>query len=393
VTSSVPTRASYARQMIPGQQPSSRAVVDLVVVGGGAMGLATAWQAASRGHEVVLLERFEQGHHRGASHGATRNLNLAYDDADYVALAQEARVRWDALADETGTPLLDLVGVVNHGRPDLLRRMRALHEEAGVESEFVGPDEAARRWAGLRFETDVLHVPGSGRIRAADALRALARAATSRGARLRWSTPVTSLHVEGADRVRVVTAEAEIVARRVVVTAGAWTGDVVGALVPLPRLVVTQEQPAHFAVSDPDAVWPSFNHRAQPGRAAESWWPGTVYGMLTPGEGVKAGWHGAGPVVHPDRRSFEPVPEQLEQLRRYAREWLPGVDAEVASPISCTYTTTDDEDFVLDRAGPVVVGAGFSGHGFKFTPLIGSILVDLVEGGEAPARFRRLGRP
>lgn len=357
------------------------------------MGLATAWQAASRGHEVVLVERFEQGHHRGASHGATRNLNVAYDDADYVALVQEARVRWDALADETGTPLLDLVGVVNHGRPAMLRRMRALHVDAGVLGELVDAREAGERWTGMRFETEVLHVPGSGRIRAADALAALARAATAHGARLRWSTPVTGLHVEGPERVRVVTADDEIVARRVVVTAGAWTEDVVGGLVRLPRLTVTQEQPAHFAVTDPQAVWPSVNHRPDPDRPTESWWPGVVYGMLTPGEGVKAGWHGAGPVVHPDRRSFEPDPEQLEQLRRYAREWLPGVDAETADPISCTYTTTDDEDFVLDRIGPVVVGAGFSGHGFKFTPLVGSILVDLVEGGEAPTRFRGLGRP
>ncbi|KQN45813.1 FAD-dependent oxidoreductase [Frigoribacterium sp. Leaf44] len=379
--------------MSSGRPSPPRADVDLVVVGGGAMGLATAWQAASRGHEVVLVERFEQGHHRGASHGATRNLNVAYDDADYVALVQEARVRWDALADETGTPLLDLVGVVNHGRPAMLRRMRALHVDAGVLGELVDAREAGERWTGMRFETEVLHVPGSGRIRAADALAALARAATAHGARLRWSTPVTGLHVEGPERVRVVTADDEIVARRVVVTAGAWTEDVVGGLVRLPRLTVTQEQPAHFAVTDPQAVWPSVNHRPDPDRPTESWWPGVVYGMLTPGEGVKAGWHGAGPVVHPDRRSFEPDPEQLEQLRRYAREWLPGVDAETADPISCTYTTTDDEDFVLDRIGPVVVGAGFSGHGFKFTPLVGSILVDLVEGGEAPTRFRGLGRP
>jgi sarcosine oxidase len=379
--------------MSPGDPRPSAADVDLVVVGGGAMGLATAWQAASRGHEVVLVERFEQGHHRGASHGATRNLNIAYDDAEYVALVQEARVGWDALADETGTTLLDLVGVVNHGRPTMLRRMRSLHVDAGVASELVDAADAGERWRGIRFETDVLHVPGSGRIRAADALSALAGAATALGARLLWSTPVTGLHVEGPERVRVVAAGEEIVARRVVVTAGAWTEDLLGGVVRLPRLTVTQEQPAHFAVTDQDAVWPSFNHRPDPDRPDESWWPSVVYGMLTPGEGVKAGWHGAGPVVHPDRRSFEPEPGQLEQLRRYAREWLPGVDAETADPISCTYTTTDDEDFVLDRVGPVVVGAGFSGHGFKFTPLVGSVLVDLVEGGDAPARFRRLGRP
>ncbi|GAA0962350.1 FAD-dependent oxidoreductase [Frigoribacterium faeni] len=367
--------------------------VDLVVVGGGAMGLATAWQAAVRGHDVVLLERFERGHLQGASHGSTRNFNIAYDDGEYVDLVARARSLWDELAAVSDAPLLDLVGVVNHGRSDMLGRMRELHAERGIESELLPPADAGARWTGLRFETEVLWVPDSGRIRAADTLATFERIATGLGAEVSWSTPVERIEVEGDDSARVVTADEEYVAPRVVVTAGAWTEGLVGGLARLPRLVVTQEQPAHFRVTDADAVWPGFNHRPDPDAAAEAWWYGPVYGMLTPGEGVKAGWHGTGPVTDPDARTFEPEARQFEALRRYAREWLPGVDAETADPISCTYTSTDTEDFVLDRVGPLVVGAGFSGHGFKFTPLIGEILVDLVEDGEAPARFRQLGRP
>ena len=73
---------------------------------------------------------------------------------------------------------------------------------------------------------------------------------------------------------------------------------------------------------------------------------------------------------------------------RYARERLPGVDADDFDPISCTYTTTASSDFVLDRVGPVVVATGFSGHGFKFTPAIGRVLADLALTGDRPdARF------
>ena len=107
--------------------------------------------------------------------------------------------------------------------------------------------------------------------------------------------------------------------------------------------------------------------------------------MQTPGEGIKAGWHGVGPVVDPDRRSFTPEPAQLAALQRYARRWLPGVDADSLTDISCTYTTTMDENFILDRIGPLVIGAGFSGHGFKFTPAVGRILADLATGGGAGA--------
>jgi sarcosine oxidase len=97
-----------------------------------------------------------------------------------------------------------------------------------------------------------------------------------------------------------------------------------------------------------------------------------------------------GPVVDPDARSFRPVPEQAAKLREYVAEWFPGLDPHTAAPISCTYTSTDTEDFVLDRRGRIVVGAGFSGHGFKFTPAVGSVLADLAtdDSARAAASFR-----
>jgi sarcosine oxidase len=183
----------------------------------------------------------------------------------------------------------------------------------------------------------------------------------------------------GADgRTEVITAA------QAVVTAGGWTekllsGPAGSGKLRIPRLRVTQEQPAHFRIADEQAVWPGFNHMPGTTPAYKDWYS-PVYGMQTPGEGIKAGWHGVGPVVDPDKRSFLPEPMQLAALQDYARTWLPGVDADSFEAISCTYTTTPDEDFILDRIGPVVIGAGFSGHGFKFTPVVGRILADLATG-------------
>lgn len=352
----------------------------IVVVGGGAMGSAAAWQLALRGHDVLLLEQFEAGHTKGASHGSTRNFNNAYPSLDWVTLVSESRRHWDTLSDIAGTPLLDLVGLVNHGWVPPLRSIRETHRAAGVKSEFLSPAEAMSRWSGMRFRSDVLYVPEAGRVRAAEALVALRLAAESLGAEFRYDTPVLSIEVTSAGGTVVVTEAEEIVASHVVIAAGAWSTKLTSGLLRLPPLRVTQEQPAHFAIIDEAATWPSFNHTPDPDVADDAYWFSETYGMLTPGEGIKVGWHGVGSDTDPDARSYEAEPAQLAALQRYAHEWLPGVDSEKYSMISCTYTSTASEDFIIDKTGPIVIGAGFSGKGFKFTPTIGRILADVVDG-------------
>ena len=361
---------------------------ETVVVGGGAMGSATAWHLARRGREVTLLEQYGERHTMGASHGRARNFNVGYDDPTYQAMVQEAAVLWRELEDESGATLLDLVGQTNHGAgvaPDADLALSAL----GVQAELIPVEAARERWPGIRFDTRVLHLPEGGRVYAEEAVITLQRRASAHGAEVLLNTPAEGIWVRGDGKVEVATADTTYVADTVVVTAGAWTEKLLGGRVALPRLVVTQEQPAHFAVAQPDAAWPCWNHLPAENNPRYGHWYSLVYGMLTPGEGVKAGWHGVGAVTDPDRRSFEPEPVQLAALQQYARDWLPGVDPDSCAPISCTYTSTRDENFVLDRAGPIVVGAGFSGHGFKFVPTVGRILADLVEGtGSADDMFR-----
>jgi len=361
---------------------------DTVVIGGGAMGSATAWQLALRGRDVLLLEQFEPGHVRGASHGRSRNFNIAYAQPEYVELLVEAARLWRELEEQSGTALLDQVGIVNSGRPADYPVVAEALAAVGFDAEFVDPVEAARRWPGIRFESTVLFNPQAGRLDADASVTALQRVAAAHGAEIRHHTKVLRVDVTADDSVTLEVDTAgvlsTIVARRVVVTAGAWTSTLLDGIAPVPRLVVTQEQPAHFAVTDDSFTWPGFNLAPPPG---DDYWYSGVYGMFTPGQGVKAGWHGVGPVVDPDRRSFEPEPVQFAALERFAREWLPGVDPTRAAPISCTYTTSPDSNFVLDRSGPIIVGAGFSGHGFKFTPAIGRVLADLADGAHPSSHF------
>jgi sarcosine oxidase len=354
--------------------------LETVVIGGGAMGLSTAWNLSRRGRPVSLVERFTVGNRFGASHGATRNFNQSYSDPGYLGMLVEAERLWRELESESSTPLLDLVGIANHGDPSANDAAHEAMAAAGIRSEFLEAEEAAERWPGMRFDGRVLFAPDSGRLRAAEALAALHDRALAAGADLRFGTRVLGLEVMHDHRVRVITAAQDLIARHVIVTAGAWTTGLLSGVMPLPALRVTQEQPAHFAVRTDALSWPGFNHNPIATNSDHQWWPSAVYGMFTPGEGVKVGWHGSGQETDPDARSFESEPTQLAALQRYVSEWLPGADPEQFAEVSCTYTTTPDSNFFLESIGPVTVGAGFSGHGFKFTPVIGRILADLADG-------------
>lgn len=193
---------------------------------------------------------------------------------------------------------------------------------------------------------------------------------------MHFRTPVRGLQVRADGRVSLETEDSAYVVDQVVVAPGAWAaGDLLDGLVHLPPLRVTQEQPVHFTAQDP-LSWPSFIHHGGAGLPAG----GGTYGLGSV-DGVKVGFHAVGRAVDSpaDRdRSIDEV--ALQKVKAYARQWLPGVDADNASAETCLYTLTPDHDFIADRRGPVTVLAGFSGHGFKFGSVLGSLVVDLVEG-------------
>lgn len=316
---------------------------------------------------------------------------MGYADAEYVALAVRALDAWRALERASGRTLLDLTGAVDHGRAQQVDAIAAALTEAGIDHERLTPDQAAARWPGIAFEGQVLTHASAGRIRSADTIEALLDLATADGAELRFDTRVSgvedhgdsvTLTLDGPDGTTSVTATS------VVAAVGSWAPTLVGDLFAgrgagLPAVRVTQEQPAHFTSHLPDGAWPSFVHWQLDGP--------DVYGLLTPGEGVKVGFHGTGPVVDPDARDFAAVPEELRRLQDYVARFVPGVDATAPEPISCLYDNSPDDDFVIDRRGPVTVATGFSGHGFKFAPVLGEMLADLATGGSPHPRFALTG--
>jgi sarcosine oxidase len=221
-------------------------------------------------------------------------------------------------------------------------------------------------------------------VHADGAVRALHQAAAVHGARLLTRDRAVALE-PGPSSVGVPLASGRrLEADAVVVAAGAWTQRLLaGVVTGLPPLRTTQEQPVHFASSVPADEWPSFIHHGGAALPAA----GGIYGLGSV-DGVKAGEHAVGPVVDPDDRDGRIDDELRRAVVDYAREWLPGVDADSARPTTCLYTSTPTSDFVVDRQGPITVLAGFSGHGFKFAPAIGVLAAELtLDRVAAPPRF------
>lgn len=347
---------------------------DVIVIGGGAMGSAAAWSLARRGREVALIEQYEQGHCRGSSHGGSRIFRLAYPDPVYINMAKAALPLWRELEDDAGRGLLETTGGVDHGDPATVTDIEAALRGCGVARELLSRDEAAERWPMFRFDGPVCFQPDAGRCLADSTVRSLQDRAAHYGATLHFEEAAVQVESRG-DGIAVTTPADRYEAPVAVIAAGAWVQRLIADMLPLPPLTVTQEQPFHFAAASHSGRWPSFIHYRHP----------AIYGLETPGEGIKVAEHHTGVRVdNLDERSFTVDAAGRQRVIEYVDEWIPGLAALPRSETTCLYTTTPSEDFVIDRCGPLVVAAGFSGHGFKFTPLVGRMLADLAEGGDGP---------
>jgi sarcosine oxidase len=350
--------------------------IDVAVVGAGVMGSATALSLGRRHVKTVLFERFDIGHSRGASHGAVRIFRLSYPTVDYVRLSTRALPAWRGLEDEAEERLLVTTGGIDSG--PIAEHCADALGAAGLRHEWLSEREAGERFSAIDFTGlgRVVHQPDGGVALADRTVAAQVRLARARGVDVRSGTEVLSIRRTASGAV-VETDGSEVEASTVVLAPGAWTAELTAAALGRPLPVrATLQVVGHFRPADEASVgsMPTF---------VEWVGPDLVHYAVPPvgvAPGVKVGDHDPGPEVDPSDGPFEPDARRLAPVEVYAARRLPGVVPTATEIETCIYSLTPDEDFILDRVGPIVIGAGFSGHGFKFGPLLGEVLADLATG-------------
>jgi sarcosine oxidase len=374
---------------------TSSATTDVIVIGCGVIGSNTAYQLAKRGAGVRVIERNQIGHALGSSHGPSRIIRLAYDQREYVVLAQAAYAAWRALEAEAGVTLMHCCGGLDFGPADALglREIGENYRHFGIEHEQVDGAEIMRRFPQFRLHEDTLgfYQADYSMLAADDCVRTAAHLAERHGAQIHTGEGVQAVEAEGSGVV-VRTDRGVYRAAQVVLCAGSWMPPLLRALgLELP-LTVTKEQvlfmaarhPEHFAIGR----FPLYIHRIPGSTSLGSGFP--VLGH----RGPKLMIDRIGPLVESDDpdRSIDAV--NLERVRQYATDLLPDLTGDVIEAVSCRYTMTPDEDFVIDlhpEHSQIVVASPCSGHGFKFGSVIGSILADLALNGATQhdlSRFR-----
>jgi sarcosine oxidase len=363
-------------------------VHDVAIVGAGLLGLAAARALAARDRDFVLLEQASVGHAGAGSKGSCRIFRLGYPDARYVTAARQAGELWRELEAQTGHTILLPTPQLTFG-PQLTAVQDALRA-AGADCVPISQQEAAERFPGIRLPGPALLETQSSVTAADQALAALATAAGlsdgtgQQGERLHTGVRVTSI-TDDSRQVSLHTTDGTVTARVAIVTAGPWTAGLLAGLA-LPT-APTLEQVAYLAPAGPPRSTPIFICYDEQ----------SPYGLPVPGSDLyKIGIHPSGPPADPNAQSADPDPVLIARLREVTDRYLPGWVPEPVSTERCIYDNSQDEDFIIDRVGNVVLGCGTSGHGFKFGPLLGEWLAALAISTDAAAhpapRFRLTGR-
>lgn len=359
---------------------------DVIVIGLGGVGSAAAHHLVVAGHRVLGLDQYPLAHDRGSSHGKTRIIRQAYfEHPAYVPLLRRAYQLWTEIEQQVGAQLFYQTGLVEIGPEDgvVIPGVLRSAAEHGLPIERLPIAEVTRRWPGLTGDESWQAVleQNAGFLRVEDCVRAHQRMACEEGATCVHGVKVESWKADGSG-VEVVTDQGTERADRLVIAGGPWSGNLLAELnlelqVLRKHMYWFQASGTHYNY-DYEGGFPCFFHET-----AE----GFFYGFPSiHGSGVKVARHSGGEPLAEPIEATETDDDDRAMINDYTAKYLPGVSNQMCVWSPCYYTSTPDEHFIIDTLPSqpqVTIVAGLSGHGFKFTSVLGEIASQLATTGSS----------
>ena len=362
---------------------------DAIVIGLGGMGASTAYQIAARGATVIGFDQFEPAHSRGSSHGASRIIRQAYyEHPGYVPLLMRAYDLWRKLEHDSGDDnLLQITGGIYFGTPNSATISGSLQSavQYSLPYELLDAAEIHRRFPIFQVRADEVAVweQNAGFVRPERAIQACLQQATQGGAELHFNEPVFGWEVTATGIVRVTTGKGVYESARLILTPGGWAPEMFSGLkIPL---VVQRHVMAWF---NPVGGIGPFMPDQFPIYLWENNLHSIFYGFPAidgPTGGAKIAMHTGGDICTPHSIDRTIRPGDENELREQMSARLPALNGPLLSASTCMYTMTPDQHFIVGlhpSHTQVAIAGGFSGHGFKFVPVIGEILADLTLRGK-----------
>ena len=350
----------------------------IAVVGLGAMGSAALYHLARRGVAAVGIEQFQIGHALGSSHGFSRIFRDIYYDPLYVELAEAAIPLWQELDSLSRETLMRFTGLLYFARPgnEVIQKSIGVMEALKRPIERLTAQQAAARFPPLHLppDTAACFTPQAGLLNVGLCVLAHLEQAQRHGATIHQETGVHRIDLSHDSPV-LHTSAGQFRCERLIISPGPWAPQILQELA-LP-LRVTRQQEFYFL--------PKQRASYKPGQLPIFGDVDTkFYGFPDFGPGLKTADDGLGPETSASEIDRTLDLGKRDQLHRWLESILPDIGFTYLQGATCMYTVTPDKDFLI---GPhpqnpnVIVAAGFSGHGFKFSPLMGKILADLAVDG------------
>lgn len=371
---------------------------DAIVIGVGSMGSATCYQLAKQGMRVLGIEQYDITHEWGSHAGQSRLIRKAYfEHPDYVPLLQRAYDGWKEIEQKAQIQLYWPTGIAYFApeQHSIIQGIRSSARQHGIRLTDESPDKWPQFSIPRHFSC--VFEPESGFLTPEIAIRSFVQAAQEYGADIHTHERMSAWQ-ETTNGVEVITDKGIYLAEKLIFTAGAYTSYILE--LPVPLRVTRQllawahpQDPAGFGLGE-IPCW----------MIAEEGIEGLYYGFpalpasFDGPRGLKIAYHRPGErMTNPADTVFDSTDEQL-LLKHVLDRYVAPARATIYELKQCRYTYSPDEHFIVDQVqthgNRVIVAAGFSGHGFKFVPVIGEALADLAIHGSTlwPIGFLGLHR-